>query len=79
MIRKLLSLRYWRHLFARIWRLLRSPHVRVQHKLLFLLPVALYWVLPDAMPMMPLDDIAVTMLAANWFAGWMERKYPNLT
>ncbi|XEC93252.1 hypothetical protein AB6A23_17985 [Paenibacillus tarimensis] len=76
-MRKLLSLRHWQHVFVRIYRLLRSKDVLVRDKLLFLIPVALYWVLPDALPMLPFDDIAVTMLMAEWFAGRMERKYPH--
>ncbi|WP_235680368.1 hypothetical protein [Paenibacillus albicereus] len=75
-MRKLLSLRHWKHVFARIFRLLRSRDVKPVHKLLFLVPVALYWVLPDVMPFMPIDDIAVTMLAAEGFTRWMEGKYP---
>ena len=47
-------------------------------KLLFLVPVALYWVLPDFMPFLPIDDIGVTMLLMNWFVSRVERKYPGL-
>jgi uncharacterized membrane protein YkvA (DUF1232 family) len=75
MIRKLLSLRHWRSVFVRIFRLLRSPHVKLHHKLLFLIPVLLYWVLPDFLPFLPVDDIAVTMIAAEWYTRWMEGKY----
>ncbi|WP_245850763.1 hypothetical protein [Paenibacillus herberti] len=74
-MRKLLSLRHWKHVFTRIFWLLRSPNVKLIHKLMFLLPVGLYWVLPDVMPFMPVDDIAVTMLAAEGFTRWMENKY----
>ncbi|MFC3345464.1 hypothetical protein [Paenibacillus abyssi] len=63
--------------FVRIFRLLRSKDVRLRDKLLFLVPVLLYWVLPDAMPYLPFDDIAVTMIAAEWFTSRMERKYGN--
>lgn len=76
MKRAKLSLLYrWRRLPGRLWRVLRSPRVPLRDKLLFLVPVALYWVLPDLMPFMPIDDLAVTALAANWFAGAMERKH----
>lgn len=78
MIRRLLSLRHWKHTFARVYRLLRSPRVRLADKLLFAVPVLLYWVLPDALPFVPVDDIAVTMLAAEWFARWMEGRYPQV-
>ncbi|MFX3633829.1 MAG: hypothetical protein ACE3L7_26095 [Candidatus Pristimantibacillus sp.] len=72
---KLLSLRHWRNTFVRIYQLLIAKHVSWKDKLLFLVPVLLYWVLPDVMPFMPIDDIAVTMLAAEWFARRMENKY----
>jgi uncharacterized membrane protein YkvA (DUF1232 family) len=65
----------WRHLPSRVWRILRSNNVSLKDKLLFIVPVALYWVLPDFMPFMPIDDAAVTALAASWFARVMERKY----
>jgi uncharacterized membrane protein YkvA (DUF1232 family) len=67
--------RLWSHLPSRVWRILRSPQVAVSDKLWFIIPVLLYWVLPDFMPFVPIDDIAVTALAAGWFAGRMERKY----
>ncbi|CAM4313449.1 hypothetical protein [Paenibacillus tarimensis] len=76
--RSLLSLRHWKHVFVRIYRLVRSPQVKLVDKLLFLLPVALYWVLPDVMPFVPVDDIAVTMFAAEWFTRLTESKYPNI-
>ncbi len=65
----------WRHLPSRVWRILRSEQVLLRDKLLFIVPVALYWVLPDFMPFIPIDDAAVTALAASWFARAMERKY----
>ncbi|TBL81205.1 hypothetical protein [Paenibacillus thalictri] len=74
-MRKLLSLRHWSHIFKRVYKLIVSPHVPFAHKLLFIIPVLLYWVLPDVMPFTPIDDIAVTMLAAGWFAKWMEGKH----
>lgn len=67
--------RLWSRLPSRVWRILRSPHVPVRDKLLFIVPVVLYWVLPDVMPLVPIDDAAVTALAAAGFAKWMERKY----
>lgn len=75
MIRKLLSYKHWNTVARRVYRLLASKDVPVGEKLLFGVPVLLYWVLPDAIPFLPLDDIAVTMLAMNYFAGRAERKY----
>lgn len=74
-MRKLLSLRHWRAVFVRIFRLLAAKEVRLVDKLLYVVPVLLYWVLPDVMPFMPIDDIAVTMIAAEWYTRYMERKY----
>lgn len=68
-------IRLWRRLPYRVWRILRSPHVSAADKLLLIVPVILYWVLPDFMPFLPVDDAAVTALAAAWFAQKMERKY----
>lgn len=72
------SLRKWKQVAVRVYRLLKSPHVPLRVKLLFVVPVALYWVLPDVLPGLPFDDIAVTMLLAGWFASAMERKYPQV-
>ncbi|WP_424766798.1 hypothetical protein [Paenibacillus sp. sgz302251] len=76
-MRKLLSLRHWQRTFARIFLLLRSKDVPLRDKLLFTVPALLYWVLPDVLPLpfLPIDDIAVTMLLAGWFARRMETKY----
>lgn len=65
----------WMRLPSRVWRTLRSPRVSLADKLLLVVPVLLYWVLPDWMPFMPVDDIAFTVALAGWFAGRMERKY----
>jgi hypothetical protein len=65
----------WSHLPSRVWRILKSKNVSASDKMLFIVPVALYWVFPDLMPFIPLDDAAVTVLAAGWFAKAMERKY----
>lgn len=75
-MRKLLSLRHWIHLFPRAFRLLMSRRIPLAEKLVFLLPAALYWVLPDVMPFVPIDDITVTMLLAHWFVERLERKDP---
>uniref|UniRef100_A0A4Y8Q9Q0 DUF1232 domain-containing protein n=1 Tax=Paenibacillus athensensis TaxID=1967502 RepID=A0A4Y8Q9Q0_9BACL len=76
-MRKIWSLRYWKHVLTRVWRLLRSPQVPLGAKLLFLIPALLYWVLPDVMPFIPIDDAAVTMLLAVVFSEALERKYPD--
>lgn len=75
MIRKLLTYRHWSGLPSRVYRLVRSPLVPVGEKALFGIPVLLYWILPDALPLVPIDDIAVTLLAMNWFASRAERIY----
>jgi len=77
-VRKLLSLRHWRRVFARVYRLLISKDVRVVDKLIYIVPVLLYWVLPDVMPLLPIDDIAVTMIAAEWYTRRMEKKYAGV-
>ncbi|GLX69304.1 hypothetical protein [Paenibacillus glycanilyticus] len=77
-MRKWLSLRHWKNTFVRIYKLIIAREVAITDKLLFLVPVILYWVLPDAIPFMPVDDIAVTMLLAEWFARRMEKKYNRI-
>ncbi|MCM3627138.1 hypothetical protein SAMN05216378_4550 [Paenibacillus catalpae] len=77
-MRKWLSLRHWKSTFVRIYKLIISRDVAITDKLLFLVPVILYWVLPDALPFVPVDDIAVTMLLAEWFARRMEKKYNRI-
>jgi uncharacterized membrane protein YkvA (DUF1232 family) len=74
-MRKLLSLRHWKGTFGLIFKLLKSRDVELKDKLLFGVPVLLYWVLPDVLPMMPIDDIAVTMIVSEWFARRMQTKY----
>ncbi|GKU79917.1 hypothetical protein [Paenibacillus sp. L3-i20] len=74
-MRKLLSLRHWQKTFSLIFRLLKSRDVSLKDKLLFVIPVVLYWVMPDALPFLPIDDIAVTMIIAEWFAQRTGKKY----
>lgn len=78
MIRRLLSYKHWSSVVRRVIRLVGSREIPVKEKLLFGIPVLLYWVLPDAIPFLPIDDIAVTMIAMNWFAARAERKYGRL-
>ncbi|AIQ68209.1 hypothetical protein [Paenibacillus graminis] len=75
-LKKLLSLKQWSHIFRNSWQFVISPQVALADKLLFTVPVLLYWVLPDFMPFLPIDDIGVTMLLTGWFVSRMERKYP---
>lgn len=77
--RKLLSIRYWSYMTRQSWRYLTASQVSLADKLLFLVPVLLYWVLPDVMPFVPIDDIGVTLLVMNWFVSRMNKKYPSLT
>lgn len=77
-MRKLLSLRHWRRTFGLIYRILKSREVSVTDKLIFVVPVFVYWVSPDFMPLLPIDDIAFTMIIAEWFARRMASKY-NIT
>ncbi|SES98863.1 hypothetical protein [Paenibacillus sp. NFR01] len=77
-LRKLLSLKQWSHIFRASWSYIASPTVSLGDKLLFAVPALLYWVLPDVMPVVPIDDIGVTMLLMGWFVSRMERKYPVL-
>lgn len=68
------SLQQWAHVFKRLPSLLTSRELPLGEKLLFLIPVLTYWVLPDVMPFMPIDDIGVTLLMMNWFVSRAERK-----
>ena len=77
-LKKLLSLKQWSHIFRNSWQYIVSPEVAMADKLLFTIPVIVYWVMPDILPFMPIDDIGVTMLLAGWFVTRMERKYPLL-
>lgn len=72
---KWFRLRYWIQMLRNSWRLLLSERVPFKEKLLFLVPAVLYWVLPDVLPYLPIDDAAVTLLLANWFVSRANRKY----
>lgn len=75
MWKRLLSFRRWGHVFRRIVPLLRSSRIPLREKLLFAVPVLVYWIMPDVLPTLPIDDIAVMMLLMNWFTDRAERKY----
>lgn len=77
-LKKMLSLKQWSHIFSNSWKYVVSSEVSLGDKLLFTVPVMLYWVLPDLMPFLPIDDIGVTMLLMGWFVSRMDRKYPAL-
>ncbi|MFC4596763.1 hypothetical protein [Cohnella hongkongensis] len=69
------GLALWMRIPGRVWRILSSNRVALKDKLIFVVPVALYWILPDFMPMLPIDDAAFTAVAAAAYARLMERKY----
>nr|WP_238392326.1 MULTISPECIES: hypothetical protein [Paenibacillus] len=56
---------------------LRDSDIPLREKAFLLVPAALYWVLPDVLPYVPLDDIAVTLFLSNWFLHRIENKYPR--
>jgi uncharacterized membrane protein YkvA (DUF1232 family) len=78
-VRKLLSLKHWSRVIRRVVRLLIHTEVDWRDKLWFSIPVIIYWIVPDVLPLLPIDDIAVTMFVANWFAERMEHKYPQIS
>jgi hypothetical protein len=53
-----------------------SRRVSRKDKALLLVPLGLYWVLPDLLPGLPYDDAAVTLMLFYWFVRRMEKKYP---
>lgn len=77
-LKKIWSLKQWSRIFGDSWKYVASPKVAIGDKLLFAIPVLLYWVLPDFLPFLPIDDIGVTMLLMGWFVSRMGRKYPAL-
>ncbi|TDF95807.1 hypothetical protein [Paenibacillus piri] len=75
MWKRLISFRYWGHVFRRIGPLLLSDKVPLWEKLMFAVPAVVYCVIPDVMPFIPVDDIAVTLFLMNFFTQRAERKY----
>jgi hypothetical protein len=75
-MKKWLSFSGWARIAASTVTYLRSPLIPLWEKLLLLVPVVAYWVLPDVLPYLPFDDLAVTLFLVNWFIGRIERKYP---
>ena len=58
---------------SRFMRLLLDPRVEMQKKVIFFIVTALYWIFPDFLPFIPLDDILFTLLAAWLFSGTAEK------
>lgn len=75
---RLWSFRHWGYIFRRVPRLLRSRRIPLLDKLLLVVPALVYWVIPDVLPFIPIDDIAVTMLLMNWFVSHAESKDPTM-
>ncbi|MGI6130114.1 MAG: hypothetical protein ACOYEO_08535 [bacterium] len=63
-------------LIRRLIRLLFDPRVKGYKKKLFLIVVILYWLLPDLMPFVPLDDILVTLLGSWLFVHSAKKDVP---
>lgn len=62
---------------AYLIRLLLDPRVSRQKKLAFPLIVAAYWILPDIMPFLPMDDLLFTALMTYWFTRSAEKDVPE--
>jgi hypothetical protein len=75
MLRRLLSFRTWAHVFKKIIPLLFSGKVPLREKLYFVIPALVYWVAPDLVPFMPVDDVAVSLILMNFFTNRVEKKY----
>jgi uncharacterized membrane protein len=56
-------LRYFRHFSS----ILFDPRVKFGKKFIFILLVSIYWILPDLLPFVPLDDLLFTLLSAAAF------------
>lgn len=73
--RKIASVKRTGHSLRRLVPILRSPKVPMKEKLLFTVPALVYWIVPDVLPYMPWDDIAVSLLLLNAFTERAERKF----
>lgn len=71
--RKFWTLSRWTHVFKRLPKLIASPRVPLRDKLLFIVPAIVYWIIPDIMPFIPIDDMAVTLLLMNMFVSRAEK------
>ena len=56
-------------LFRTAPAMLFSSKVPFRMKALFAGAVLLYWVLPDLMPFMPIDDMLFTLIVIPWFSN----------
>ncbi|TVX92518.1 hypothetical protein [Paenibacillus agilis] len=71
--------------YGRLWSLFRaapkmltSRKVPFKLKAFFVGAVVLYWLLPDFMPFIPIDDIAFTMIVIPWFTKKAQQyDHPN--
>lgn len=73
---KLLSLRHWSNTFKMVFKLLMSSQVKLWEKAFFVIPVVVYWLIPaDLIPLLPIDDIGITMILAHWFAERLSKRY----
>ncbi|MEC0089172.1 hypothetical protein [Paenibacillus macquariensis] len=78
-LRRLFSFKHWSVMFTNVRRYVMSSQVSLIDKLLFLVPIIVYWIFPfDLLPGLPIDDIGITMLLMGWFTTRVERKYPTL-
>ncbi|AOZ94788.1 hypothetical protein [Paenibacillus crassostreae] len=78
-LRRLLSYKHWITVLGNLRRYVFSPQVALVDKLMFLIPVIVYWVFPlDLIPGLPIDDIGVTVILMKWFTSRIQRKYPNV-
>lgn len=66
--------------FARLWMLFRtapqlmlSSKVPLHLKAIFGAAIVLYWILPDLMPFIPIDDMVFTMILIPWFTRIAEK------
>lgn len=58
---------------AYLLKLLLDPGVSRQKKIAFPLIVGVYWIMPDLLPFIPLDDLLVTALMTYWFTRSAEK------
>jgi len=62
---------------AYLLKLLLDPRVSRKKKLAFPLIIVAYWILPDILPFLPMDDLLFTVLMTYWFTRSAERDVPE--
>ena len=62
---------------ARLLRLWLDPRVSREKKLVFPLLIAVYWILPDVMPFLPIDDLLFAAMMAYLFSRSAEKDVPG--